>query len=221
MNNSKQVVNMVSTTKGTDITVAPIENGELFLPYYKKEVNFVNNGEYVKFIKSVENLIRRSKEYKAYIAYLKQDIGLNKCMVYGNIDDEKAPIEMHHGPIFNLFDYVEITLIHFFKTNNELVSTFHIADQVLKDHFDNIIQVVMLSEMVHIAAHPKKKEQKPEFINIDSAWGDLIAYLNKYSNCLNYTHIHRIRRYVEEYEKRNSNNNDTISVFKNVIKNHI
>lgn len=213
----KVVVNMVSTQEGSDVKVAPIENTELFLPYYKKEINFVNNSEYVKFIKSVEQTIRRSKEYKAYIAYLKQDCGLNKCMVYGSIDDEKAPIEMHHGPIFNLFDYVEIALISFFKSDKCLVSTFRIADQVLQDHFENIVQVVMLSEMVHIAAHPKKKEQKAEFINIESAWGDIVSYLKKYSHCLNYSHIHRLRRYIEDWERINKEPNSTVSVFKEVV----
>ena len=212
------VANMVSTKDGQNLLVAPKSNDNLFLPYFKQEINFINNSEYVKFVKSVENLVRRSKEYKAYIAYLKQDVGLTRCMVYGLIDDEKAPIEMHHGPIFNLFDYVEITLVSFFKKEGSLVSSFRIADQVLKDHFDNLVQVVMLSEMVHTAAHPKKKDLKPEFIDIDSAWGDVVKYIQKYSSCINYSHIHRLRRYVDEWERHRNGDSPTVTVFKEVLK---
>jgi len=215
----REFINLISEKESEDsLRVTIKDNKDLFLPYYKKEINFINNAEYIRFVKSVEALIRHSKEYKAYISYLKNDVGLNHCMIYKHINDDIAPIEMHHGPIFTLFDYVEITIVYFFKKENGLVSSFRIADQVLQDHFDNIIQVVMLSEMVHNAVHPKGKNVKPEFIDIDIAWGDIVSYIQKYSNCFTYGHIFKIKRYIDEWEERNKHNSERISIFKTILE---
>lgn len=216
----KTVVNLISESDDKNIIVSPRGNGELYLPYFKEESHFVNNIEYIKFIRGVESLIRRSKEYKAYISYLKNTVGLKRCMVFGNIDDEKAPVEMHHGPIFTLFDYVELCTVATFRDKKQSVSSFRIADYVLQDHFDNLIQVVMLCEAAHEAVHPdpNKKDVKPEFVNIDSAWGDLIGYINKYGSYFNYSHVHRIKRYMKEYTEHKEAPGERFTVFKEAMK---
>lgn len=216
----KIVVNLVSSEDEHNITVAPIENKSLYLPFFKEEQHFINNVEYVKFAKNVEHLVRMSREYKAYIAYLKGTVGLRRCMVFGSIDDEKAPVEMHHGPIFTLFDYVELEIISEFRTKNHPVSSFRIADRILQNHFDNVIQVVMLSEAVHLAVHPdpKKKDVKAEFIDIDSAWGDIIEYINRYGQFFSYTHMQKIKRYMKEWEEYKKTPTSKFSVFKEALK---
>ena len=177
------------------------------LPFFIDSNLLSNEKERVKFIKSIESIVRNSAVYRAYIKYLKEDIGLKKCMVFGLLDDEKCKIEMHHGPIFTLYDYVEITLIHFIKTKKN-ISSFSIAKEILKDHTDNLIQVVMLSEMAHQAAHAQNKNIRTEFIDIKSAWGDLNGYLLKYQDCLQSKHIIKINKYLNEYEKKNKQSSD-------------
>lgn len=177
------------------------------LPFFLDASVLSNEKERVKFIKAIESIVRSSAVYRAYIKYLKEDIGLKKCMLFGLLDDEKCKIEMHHGPIFTLYDYVEITLIYFLK-NKKNVSSFSIAQEVLKDHTDNLIQVVMLSEMAHQAAHMQSKNSKSEFIDINSAWGDLNGYLLKYRNCLQSKHIMKINKYLNEYEKNVKQSSD-------------
>ncbi len=214
----RTVVNLVSESdEKNNIIISPIGNKDMYLPYFKEEKHFVVHTEYVKFVKSVEALIRRSKEYKAYISYLKGTVGLKKCMIFGNVDDDMAPVEMHHGPIFTLYDYVEIELISVFKKNKEPVSSFRIADHVLQNHFDNIIQVVMLSEAAHLAVHPTKKEVKPEFVDIDSAWGNIVEYINRYGSYFSYNHVMRLKRYMEEWQKFKKEPNSKFSVFSKVI----
>lgn len=185
------------------------------LPFYLSPTLLSNERERLKYIKSIENCIRTSSVYRAYIKYLKEDIGLKKCMVFGELDDEKCVIEMHHGPIFTLFDYVEITLIYFIK-NNLNMSSFAIAKQVLQDHTDNLIQVVMLSEMAHQAAHVTRDKVKSEFVDIESAWGDLEGYLLKYKDCIQLKHYQKINKYFNEYEKRKKERSD---IFKGDVKN--
>lgn len=183
------------------------------LPFFKSSINLSNEKERTKYIKSIENMVRTSAVYRAYIAYLKEDIGLTKCMMFGDLNDEMCNIEMHHGPIFTLYDYVEITLIYFIKNNKE-ISTFAIAQQVLKDHTDNLIQVVMLSEMAHQAAHINSKELKSEFVDINSAWGDIEGYLIKYKDYLQINHINKINKYFETYNKRVKNDKSDIFITK-------
>lgn len=213
----RTVVNLVSEDDKKNIIVSPIGYKDMYLPYFKEEKHFIVHTEYIKFVKSVEQLIRRSKEYKAYISYLKGTVGLTKCMIFGNVEDEYAPVEMHHGPIFTLYDYVEIELISVFKKKKESVSSFRIADHVLQNHFDNIIQVVMLSEAAHLAVHPTKKEVKPEFVDIDSAWGNIVEYINRYGSYFSYNHVMRLKKYMAEWQKFKSEPNSKFSVFNSVI----
>ena len=179
----------------------------LKIPFNKKEKNLLNKTELIKFIKNIESQIRQSVDYKAYIAYLKNDVGLRRCCLFPNIDDSKADIEMHHGPIFTLFDYVEISIKYIFQTEN-YVNSFRVVEQVLKDHWDNIVQVVMLSEMAHKSVHASSQDKRTvntPFISIDSAFGDLTKYIKKYSSCIEYTHIKRIKFYMKQYEEYNNN----------------
>lgn len=183
------------------------------LPFFKSSINLSNEKERTRYIKSIESMVRTSSVYRAYIKYLKDDIGLKKCMMFGDLNDEMCNIEMHHGPIFTLYDYVEITLVYFIKNNKE-ISTFAIAQQVLKDHTDNLIQVVMLSEMAHQAAHNGSKDLKTEFVDINSAWGDIEGYLIKYKDCLQINHVNKINKYFEIYKKRIKNDKSDIFIAK-------
>lgn len=176
---------------------------QMYIQFNKKETNFINNDEYTKFVKATENLIRKSKEYRGYIAYLKEKVGLRNCVVFGNVDDSKATVEMHHGPIFTLYDYVEITITHLFK-NKEPVNSFRVARQVMRDHYDNLVQIVMVSEAVHKVIHAPKKGNQKYFISIDSAWGDVVKYLTQYVHSINFTHISKIKRYLDDYAKYGS-----------------
>ena len=139
----------------------------IHLPLNKKDKYFMNPVDFIKFIKDVESLIRKSKEYSRYIAYLKNEIGLRSCALFHNIDDSVAPIEMHHGPIFTLYDIVEIQIAHMF-VNGEAINSMSVANNVLKDHFDNIIQVTMLCEMAHKGVHNFSKTKDSKFFLSES-----------------------------------------------------
>ena len=99
---------------------------------------------------------------------------MDKCQVLKNINDEDASIEMHHGPVFTLYDYCTIVL-EYFIAKKWKITTMRIADQVLDEHQKNRIQVVMLSTTIHEEVH-----NRDIFINMNQAYGNLPAFLDKY-----------------------------------------
>jgi len=169
------------------------------IPFYKEKSFLLNTIDYLKFIKSIEHQVRTSKEYSAYIRYLKEDLDpkLNHCMVYSNITDSDAPIEMHHH-IFTLFDIVEIISTWFFKNDMPFSSSrvFHV---VMEEHRNNRILVVMLCKAVHEAVHNKIN---PRFLDYRMGHGDIVGFLEKYWDCLSITHIKKIQVYMEEFKKQ-------------------
>ena len=183
-----------------NIVVSSQRSGDI-IPFYKSESYVLDNVNFIKFIKNVEMQVRTSKEYRAYIRYLKEELDppLNHCMVYSNITDEHAPIEMHHGVIFTLFDYIEI-IIGWCIRNKTQFSSSRIYGIVMEEHRLNNIQVVMLSEAVHKSLH-NTKDKEPRFLDYKMCHGNIVEFLNKYYLGLSFNHIGKLKRYFDSYEK--------------------
>ena len=162
------------------------------LEFYKSTRYFENYDCYQKFLHAVENSVRTDDRYKNYISYLKKNVKLDKCQVYKNVTDEDATIEMHHGPVFTLFDICAIVLEYFIYKQWE-INTFIIADAVLEEHEKNRVQVVMVSSTVHEQIH-----NGDIFINIHQAWGDLNAFVKKYECVLDTNdYIKQLNNYID------------------------
>ena len=181
----------------------------IHLPLNKQDKYFMNPVDFIKFIKDVESLIRKSKEYSRYIACLKNEIGLRSCALFHNIDDSVAPIEMHHGPIFTLYDIVEIQIAHMF-VNGEAINSMSVANNVLKDHFDNIIQVTMLCEMAHKGVHSFAKTKDSKFfLSADGSFGDFRKFVEKYKDSLTVQHVAKIKNYFKLYNEYSETKNSS------------
>lgn len=191
------------------------ETAEFELPFYKDAEYFANLDNFVSFIKSVEKLVRTSEYYKRYIAYIRNDIGLNCCQVLSNIqpdEEDNTELEMHHGPILTLFDYAAIITDYLLYTGKK-ITTFMVADLVLEEHFNNNIQVVMLSKTVH-----EQVGENVIFINLKQAFGDLNAFLKKYKNGLHEEQIEKINRYIELSQRYDSFDKNVLEL-KGFVKN--
>jgi hypothetical protein len=187
---SSKIVNI--TPKITDKNISlKAEQGYFELNYYKNRNHFQDLPTFSKFIRGVEKIVRTSDEYKAYKSYLMSEIGLDHCAVMQSVTEEKATVEMHHGPILTLYDYCAIVLDSFLA-NGELVSSFNVAKTVLEEHFNNNVQVVMLSKTAHQLVHTGKI-----FIHPDQAWGNLNNFLGKYSDGLSSEQIVTINEYID------------------------
>lgn len=189
-------------------------NSMFSLPFYKDAEYFSNFDNYVFFIKAVEKLVRKSNYYSRYIKYLRDDIGLTFCQVLSNIsneNDEKVTIEMHHGPILTLFDYVAIVTDHLIE-ENEKITTFKVAKIVLEEHYNNNVQVVMLSKTVHELVHVENI-----FINYKQGFGNLNNFLQKYYKGLQNEQIMKINKYIETSRKYDSFDRDLLSLKQNIL----
>lgn len=172
------------------------------IPLYKGYEYFANIESYVNFIKGCEKQVRNNDRYKKYIWYLKNVIGLDHCQVLSEItpdEDGKIEIEMHHGPIFTLYDYCEI-MVEYFLLRERKVSTFRIASAILDEHQRNHIQVVMLLSTVHEEVHNRNI-----FINYKQAWGDLNAFIRRYGVAMSDPLKEKLNKYIDRSLAYDSN----------------
>ncbi len=182
------------------------------IPMYKDTDYLSNYESYVNFVKGIEKAVRGNDRYKKYISYLKKEVKLNRCQVLKNITDEDADIEMHHGPIFTLFDICAIVL-EYFVIKKWKISTFRIADVVLDEHQKNRIQVVMVSTTVHQEIH-----NGDIFINYHQAWGDMNAFIKKYGIAMSDEYREQLNRYIDRSLLYDSTDFSLLDLNKNLLK---
>ena len=143
-----------------------------------------------RFVKACESIIRTSKDYKAFEAWVFNVLGIQYSQVHPSITAEMATIEMHHGPLFTLYDYVLIILRHYIMSGKK-ITTFRIADKVLQEHFDLCVQVVMLDVTSHEAIH-----NRDIFLNLKAGIGDINTFIHKYIDAFTQDQKYRIYNYI-------------------------
>ena len=199
---TEKMVNIVSQKgKNGNIVISMEDAKYYYLPFDKSIVDLSNPKIRQQFIKAVETIIRGSKLYKRYINYLKSDVGLTHCAVFGNIKSEKGDktkIEMHHGPIFTLYDYVSIVLEKYLREHRD-VNTFDIQAEVLDLHKRKLVQTVMLSESVHKSMDNKKLAP---FIPMEMTYGDLLGFVKEYGQYFSPQNRADLRDYFNNYKMK-------------------
>ena len=215
---AKELPGLTYKTESESGIETPIVDGTESLyqiPLYKDEVYFTNIESYVNFIKGIEKLVRSNDRYKKYIYYLKNIVGLSHCQVLPDIEiDEKGKIEveMHHGPIFTLYDYCEI-MLEYYILKKKKISTFRIADSILDEHQANHIQVVMLLATVHEEVHNRNI-----FINYNQAWGDLNSFVKKYGFAMSDVLREKMNRYIDKSLMYDSNDFGVLKLNETLMK---
>jgi hypothetical protein len=119
---------------------------------------------------------------------------------------------MHHGPILTLFDYCSI-VVDWLLYQEKKINTFIVSDIVLQEHFNNNVQVVMLSETVHEQVH-----ENNIFINLHQAFGDLTSFLKKYKEGIHEEQIAKINQYIRLSEKYDSFDKHVLDLKDNIKK---
>lgn len=207
-----KVLPNIEYSENKDNSVIDSDSSLYNIPMFKPPEYFSNLESRNTFIKSVERLVRTNDRYSKYISYLKREIKLNHCQVLSNISDEDCDIEMHHGPIFTLYDYCDI-ILNYYIMKGWKISTFRIADTVLNEHIKNRIHVVMLSPTVHEEVHLREI-----FINIQQAWGDLHGFLKKYGKALSDEQIQKYNRYLDKSMMMDTNTYDILKLNEKLIR---
>lgn len=160
------------------------------ISFYKDIDYFQDEVLYTKFVKNCERMIRTSKDYKIFISYIKNVLGFNFCMAQSQISDKDATIEMHHGPIFTLYDITSVILNNFLKTGRK-INSYRITDAVIQEHFALRVQVVMLAVTNHEAFH-----NRDLFLNVRQGIGNLTEFIKMYSDCLDDIHKYKLWNYI-------------------------
>jgi hypothetical protein len=163
----------------------------------RKDLEYLD--DFVRFVRSVERLVRLHPDYTNYIGELKSKLDLRNCSFLSNITDEMVDIEMHHGPIFTLFDICYIVTNYYLK-KFERVNSIVISEVVINEHYENNIQVVMLSTVAHQLAHVGKI-----YINPKQAWGNIDQFIKKYREGINKEYEENINKTLEIAHKYDSN----------------
>lgn len=197
-------------TRATNIIDSPIAPYQLIM--FKDEDYLSNYDNYVGFVKGIEHTVRNNDRYKKYINYLKKKIKLNKCQILKNVTDEDASIEMHHGPIFTLYDVCAIVLEYYIMKGWK-ISTFSVADTVLEEHMRNRVGVIMVSTTMHEEIH-----EKNIFIHYKQAWGDINAFTKKYADAMSDEYREQLNRYIDRCLLYDSNDFGILELNKALVK---
>lgn len=120
--------------------------------------------EFSKFIKNVERTIRCSPEYRMWVAYLKDVLGVVNCEVT-NENNEDVTIEIHHHPL-NLYMIVYSEIKKMIGSGNKFCS-FDIATKVIELHFKNKVGYIPLISTLHEKFHNGKFHIPMELVKGD------------------------------------------------------
>lgn len=185
------------------------ESSMFELAFYKDREYFSVMENLNAFVKSVEAMCRRSKYYKRYVKFIKEDVQLDNCQVLSNIEineNSDITLEMHHGPILTLYDYCVIIIDTLLSKDYDNITTFRVADIIMREHYMNNIQVVMLSKTVHEAV------DEGLFLNYKQGFGNLGLFLKKYKDGISKDQIFKINAYIRMCEEYNSFDNMLLSL---------
>lgn len=145
------------------------------LQFYATESSFVDIEFYKRFLDNAISQFRTSRTYKNYKGYL-MSLGMNRCQILGNIDENMADIEMHHN-FLTIFDIALMITEHTIKTKG-YITTFDLIKLLKQEHKENRIPLVMLSKTVHQLYH-----QNQDFIipaqYCFGYWQELLIKYNK------------------------------------------
>ena len=124
------------------------------------QLTISNEREKTKIVKRMERIIRGSIEYKDYIAFLRENVGMDACAFFNNINKDTSKslrIEIHHVP-FTLFDITKIIVNKYMEEGlplNELL----MAEEVMKVHYSNMVGLIPLSKTLHLMVHGENAEK--------------------------------------------------------------
>jgi hypothetical protein len=181
------------------------------LKFYLSKKDLSDYEVFCRFIDGIKAMVRKDPRYTNYKSVL-FGLGLNRCQVFSEITDEMAPIEMHHGPIFTLFDIISIVVDHTLEEEKH-INSFLIADLVLKEHEKHNIQIVMLCETAHEGA-----ENGSTFLSFKQGFGFLDRFIKNYKKGIRREHYDMLKQYLKLSKENNATDNGIFEIIDRVKK---
>lgn len=163
----------VSYQKNDNIEVVVMKD----VPEMEYTVSVNTDNEKHRLITRIERIVRSSGEYRDYIAFLRQNIGMDACAFFNNVSKQtnrKIKIEVHHTPL-TLYDIVKIVLEKYIQTG-EVLDDLMIAEEVVKIHYNNQVGLIPLSKTLHEVVHNSEKLTIPMYM----IFGNYTKFLREY-----------------------------------------
>lgn len=143
-----------------------------------EDYNLLEPKEFKAYITTIEKIVRGSMEYRAMIKYLRENMDMNKCSFYknvNNVDTFKIKIHIHHHP-FTLHDIV-YTVYNKRVFYRESLDDEMVAKEVMFLHYSLLVGLIPLAETVHELVHNNYL-----FIPVDKAMGKFEEFKNMYED---------------------------------------
>ena len=126
-----------------------------FVPEFNiSDYDLSNPKELSKYFKSIERICRNSRTYKKLTNFLRENVDMNKCSYFKNVDNidtYSLKIHIHHTPL-TLYDIVT-TVYNKRLLNHESLSEMMVAKEVMWLHYNLFVGLIPLSETVHGSVH--------------------------------------------------------------------
>lgn len=171
-------------------------------PFEGDAYDLEDEKDFKKYILDIERLVRNSSEYRRFIKFCREDLGMNKCAFLKNVSNVETPkikVEIHHYP-FTLADIVDIVYtkrVYY----QESLSPRMVAKEVAELHAKGIVGLIPLSETVHELYHNGRL-----FIPIDKVFGRYKLFMQLYDPFISVEQrdiVYRIEKYTEEQNDMN------------------
>lgn len=161
-----------------------------------------NSKDRNKLVKRLERIVRGSMEYRDYIQYLKQSVGLDSCTFLKNVGPKdgakRISIELHHEP-FTLYDYCNVVLQKYIDSGLPL-NDLLMADEVLELHYANKVGLIPLSKTMHQIVHNSDKLLIP----LNMVYGQYSDFLEEYDQFIDEEDMdlyHKLERKMDMTKK--------------------
>lgn len=178
---------------GESVTIITINPD---IKYDIEDYDLFDPKEFGKYINSIERICRTSYEYREMISYLRQNINMNKCSFYenvNNIDSFKIKIEIHHEPLC-LYDICQV-IYNKRLALGELLDEEMVAKEVMFVHYNNLVGLISLSETVHELVHNNYL-----FVPTDKVYGQYKKFISLYEKYIPMELFDKLER-IEEVTK--------------------
>lgn len=155
---------------------------------------YKNSRDKDKLIKRIERYIRSSMEYRDYVAFLRENIGMDACAFFSNISKSNGKhvrIEVHHEPL-RLYDLVAIVLEKYEQQAIPL-NDLMISEEVMKIHYKNQVGLIPLSKTIHQVIHNSDKLVIPAYM----IYGDYNQFVKEYGDYMDEYQIGKIEKMIE------------------------
>lgn len=168
--------------------------------YDKEDYDLFSPKGFRKYISDVKKFIRNSFEYRKLVQYLKQNMDMNECSFFKNINStelSKIKIELHHSP-FTLEDIV-LTVYNKRSFYGESLEVEEVAEEVVYIHYFIMVGLIPLSTTVHELVHSQNI-----FIPCQDVFGDYKEFMDIYKNWMDPELIDKINA-IEDKSKTFNN----------------